>query len=101
MPVKHLDTQAVMYTHLSQPTGIGAFDGQHGMSVAISSVIADGDISSAIACSGASEDISAITGWETGASARPTIIKIASSRRMVILRFTNLDSHKIAANERL
>ena len=80
MPVKHLDTQAVMYTHLSQPTGAGAFDGQHGMS--------DGDISSAIACIGASEDVDAITGWETGANARPAIIKTASSRRMARLRFT-------------
>lgn len=50
MPVKHFDMQAAMNTHLSQSTGIGAFDGQHGMSLAISSVIADGDISSAIAC---------------------------------------------------
>ena len=84
MPVKHLDMQAAMKTHLSQSTGIGAFDGQHGMS--------DGDISS---------DVDAITGWETGASTRPAIIKIASSRRMVILRFTKPDSHRIAANERL
>src|SRR6266851_115950 len=37
MPVKHLDTQAVTYTHLSQPIGAGALDGQHGMSLAISS----------------------------------------------------------------
>ena len=50
MPVKHLDMQAAMKTHLSQSTGAGAFDGQHGMSLAISSVVADGDISSAIAC---------------------------------------------------
>ena len=93
MPVKHFDIQADMRTHLSQSTGIGAFDGQHGMS--------DGDISSAIACIGASEDVDPITGWETGASTRPAIIKIASSRRMVILRFTKPDSHRIAANERL
>jgi hypothetical protein len=39
MPVKHLDRQAAMKTHLSQPTGIGALDGQHGMSSAISSVV--------------------------------------------------------------
>jgi hypothetical protein len=40
--------QAAMKTHLSQSTG--AFDGQHGMSLAISSVVAEADISSAIAC---------------------------------------------------
>ena len=32
MPVKHLDMQAAMDTHLSQPIGTGALDGQHGMS---------------------------------------------------------------------
>ena len=101
MPVKHLDRQAAMYTHLSQPIGAGAFDGQHGMSLAISSVVADGDISSAIACVETSGDVSAMTGWETGANARPAISRIASSRRMVKLRLTNPDSHKIAANERL
>jgi hypothetical protein len=101
MPVKHFDMQAAMKTHLSQPTGAGAFDGQHGMSLAISSVMADGDISSAIACIEMSGDVSAMTGWETGANARPTINRIASSRRMVKLRLTNPDSHKIAANERL
>jgi len=40
MPLKHLDMQAAMYTHLSQSIGAGAFDGQHGMSLAISSAIA-------------------------------------------------------------
>ena len=62
MPVKHLDMQAAMKTHLSQSTGAGAFDGQHGISFAISSVVADGDISSAIACIDTSEDVSAMTG---------------------------------------
>jgi hypothetical protein len=42
MPVKHLDMQAAMKTHLSQSTGAGTFDGQHGISLAISSVVADG-----------------------------------------------------------
>jgi len=101
MPVKHLDTQAVMYTHLSQPTGGGAFDGQHGMSLTISSIVTDGDISSDIACTEASEDISAMTGRETGANARPAITRVASSRRMAKLRFINPESHKMAANERL
>jgi hypothetical protein len=101
MPVKHLDTQAVMYTHLSHPTGAGAFDGQHGMSLAISSIVTDGDISSDIACTEASEGISAMTGRETGANARPAITRVASSRRMAKLRFINPESHKMAANERL
>jgi hypothetical protein len=83
--------------HLSQPTGNGAFDGQHGMSLAISSAMADGDISSAIACIDASEDISAMTGRETGANARPAITRIASSRRMVKFRFTELDSRNLVA----
>jgi len=55
---KKTDAQAAMKTHLSQSTGIGAFGGQHGISLAISSAISsalaiadisDGDISSAIA----------------------------------------------------
>jgi hypothetical protein len=86
--------------HLSQPIGAGAFDGQHGMSPAISSVMADGDISSAIACIDASEDICAMTGRETGANARPATIRIASSRRMVKFRFTELDSLNLVAIER-
>jgi hypothetical protein len=51
---KPTDMQAAMKTHLSHPTGIGTFDGQHGMSLAISSIAAvaaipDELISSAIA----------------------------------------------------
>ncbi len=99
MPVKHLDMQAAMSTHLSQSTGAGAFDGQHGISCVISSVVADGDISSAIACIDMSEDIPAITGWESGANARPAITRIASSRRMVKSYVTCLGSHKLAAME--
>jgi hypothetical protein len=95
MPVKHFDMQADIKTHLSQSTG--AFDGQHGISFAISSVVADGDISSAMACIEAWEGTPAMTGWETGANARPAIIKTASSRRMARLRFTGLSSHKLAA----
>ena len=101
MPEKHLDMQAVMNTHLSQPTGAGALDGQHGMSFAISSVMTDADMSSAIACIEASEDISAMTGRETGANARPAIIRIASMRRMAKLRFTDLMSHKLTAMKSL
>ena len=98
MPVKHLDMQAAMNTQLSQSTGIGAFDGQHGISLAISSVMADGDISSAIACIEAWEDGAAITGRATGANARPAITRTANNRRMVKLRFTDLDSQPFDAN---
>lgn len=102
MPAKHMDVQAVMYMHLSQSTGAGAFEGQHGMSLAISSVMADGDISSAIACIEASEGgVCAMTGRETGANASPAIIKIASSRRMAKLGFTELRSHKTMTMKRL
>src|SRR6266481_6758868 len=101
MPTKPREVQAAMKTHLSQPTGVGAFDGQHGMSLAISSAISEADILSAIACIDTSADESAMTGWDSGANAMPAIIRIASSRRMIKLRFTNPDSHKIAANERL
>lgn len=97
MPVKQFDMQVDMKTHLSQSTGAGAFDGQHGISFAISSIVADGDIPSTMACIEAWEDASAITGCETGANARPAIIKTASSRRMARLRFTDLRSHKLAA----
>jgi hypothetical protein len=35
------DPQAAMKTHLSQSTGMAAFDRQHGMSLAISSIVTD------------------------------------------------------------
>lgn len=113
-PAKHTDPQAAMKRHLSQSTGAGAFDGQHGMSSAISSIMADADMSddaisdgvisggvtsSAIACIGACEDVAAITGRETGANARPAIIRTASNRRMARWRFTSSGSHKIAAKK--
>ena len=85
-----------MNTHLPQSIGAGALDGQHGMSLAISSVIAGGDASSAIACVEASEDDVAITGPESGASAKPAITRIATSRRMVIWQLTPLKSHRMA-----
>ena len=105
MPAKHTDPQAAMKTHLSQSTGTGAFDGQQGMSLAISSimsadisvevisdgVISDGVISSAIACIGSCGDVAPITGRETGANARPAIIRIASKRRMAKLGFTGVE----------
>ena len=82
MPVKHFVMQVAINTHLLQSTG--AFDGQHGISPAISSVMADGDISSAIASTETSGARAAMTGRETGANTRPAIIKTESSRRMVI-----------------
>jgi hypothetical protein len=78
---------------LSQSTGTGAFDGQHGMSPAISSTDAAMAVS---ACTG-SEPAAAVTGRDTGAKARPAIIKTASSRRMVKLRVTGLRFHDLPA----
>lgn len=114
MPAKHTDPQAAMKTHLSQSTGTGAFDGQHGMSSAISAIMSadisaevisgeviGGDvISSAIAGMGPCGDGAAITGRETGANARPAIIRIASKRRMARVRFTVANSHRLVAMER-
>ena len=83
-PAKHWLMQAVINMHLSQPTGAGALLGQQGMPPAISSAIADMAISSAIAGIKASEVVPAMTSRESGASINPAIMKIASSRRMVI-----------------
>jgi len=88
--------QAVMKTHLSQPAGIGALVGQHGISSAIPSAVADMAVSSAIADIDASEDAPAITGRAVGAKTSPAIKKIASNRRMVIWQFTPQKSHKTA-----
>ncbi len=96
MPVKHFDMQAVMNTHLSQSTDAGAFDGQQGMSAAISSAIADMDISPAIADIEASEVAPAMTGEDSGANTSPAIMTIASRRQMVIGRFTAPKSHRTA-----
>ncbi|MEA2831449.1 MAG: hypothetical protein QOF22_2197 [Bradyrhizobium sp.] len=79
-----------MNTHLSQSIGAGALDGQQGMSFAISPAVADMDVSSAI---GAAEVVPAMTGRDNGATTSPAIIRIASSRRMVIWRFTPTKSH--------
>ena len=108
---KPTEPQAAMKTHLSHPTGIGAFDGQHGISLASSSIIS-ADISddamsceavsaaviaSAIISCGACEVVAAIAGRVTGASARPAITRIASNRRMVKFRFTSQNSHRWSA----
>jgi hypothetical protein len=76
--------QAAMSTHLSQLIGAGALEGQQGISLAISSTVADMDISSAIAGIDRSEVGAATTGRDNGANTRPAIMKVASSRRMVI-----------------
>ena len=94
MPVKHFVMQVAINTHLLQSTG--AFDGQHGMSLAISPVMADGDISSAIASIETSGARAAMTGRETGANTRPAIIKTASSRCMAIWQFIPSKSHEMA-----
>lgn len=95
-----------METHLSQSTAACAFDGQHCMSSGISTIVADADvaedgisgdaISSAMACVEASI---AMTGRDTGANTRPTVIKTASIRRMAKAMFTETGSHKLAAKE--
>ena len=90
-----------MNTHLSQPMGAGAFDAQQGMSLAISSAIADADISSAIAGIDGSEIGPAMAGRASGASTSPAITKIANSRQMVIWRVTRQKSHKTAGIESL
>jgi hypothetical protein len=87
MPAKHLDMQAAMNTHLSQSIGTGAFDGQHGISLAISSTVADVDISSAIADIDASAAVPAMTGRDNGASTSPAITEIASRWLMSRRRF--------------
>jgi hypothetical protein len=86
MPVKHFDMQAAMNRHLPQSIGAGALAGQHGMSLAISSVVAD--ISLTISDIAASGIVPAITGEDSGANTSPAIVTIASRRRMVIWRFT-------------
>lgn len=104
IPVKHMDVQAAMKTHLSQPIGAGALDGQQGMSLAISSVMSEADMSPATACIlsciDISEDVPAMTGRETGANARPAITGITSSLRMTELRFTKPSSRDLVAIER-
>jgi hypothetical protein len=101
---KHVELQAAMNRHLSQPIGDGALVGQHGMSSAISSGIAAMsacDIASGIGCIEVSAEGSAITGRETGAAARPAIIKTASRRRMVNLRITGTRFSQIYGERKL
>ena len=93
-PLKHLVMQAAINTHL--PQSIGALVGQHGMSFAIPPAVADTDISSAIAAIDGSEDAPAMTGRDNGANANAATVRIASSPRMVIFRFTSAKSHRMA-----
>jgi len=81
-----------MSTHLSQSITTA----QHGMSFAISAAVADMDISCAIAEVDASNVVPAMTGRDNGAKTSPAIMKTASSRRMVIWRFTPKRSHRTA-----
>jgi hypothetical protein len=90
--------QADINTHLSQSIGAGDFEGQHGMSFAISSAVADINMSSAIA---ESEVVPAMTGRDSGPITNPAIVRIASNRRMVIWRFTPPKSHRMAQIESL
>lgn len=91
--------QTAIKTHLSQPMGVGAFDGQHGISSIVASATADADMSSIVADIDASgmdssdiivSDIDtsgmepAMAGRANGARTRLAVMKIASSRRMVI-----------------
>jgi hypothetical protein len=96
-PTKHMVMQAAMNTHLSQSIGAGALAGQHGISPAI----ADMDISSAIAGIDTSGAAPAMTGRDNGAKTNPAIIRIASSRRMAIWRFTPSKSHRSVKIESL
>jgi len=99
---KHVELQAAMNRHLSHPSGEGALVGQHGiLSSAISSAIADDDISSTIACVALSSAGPAIMGRETGAKARPAIIRTASSRRMVNLYLTVSPFARICGDSKL
>jgi len=91
--------QAAMNTHLSQSIGAGAFEGQHGISPAISSAASEVDMSFAIADIDASDGAPAMTGGDNGANMSPAITEIASSRRMVIWRFTSTKSHRTAQND--
>ena len=99
-PTKNWLMQAAMSTHLSQSIGAGALEGQHGMSPAISSDVADIDISSAIADIGASEGVTVMTDRDNGANTSPTIKETASRRDMVVWQFTPqrpIDTKKLKA----
>jgi hypothetical protein len=84
-----------MKRHLSQPVGVGAFEGQQGMSPAFASAVADTDISSFIADIDASDIVpAAMAGRATGANASPTITRTATKRPMSRREFMVLTSHR-------
>ena len=104
--------QTAIKTHLSQPMGVGAFDGQQGISSIVASAVADADMSSIIADIDASDiDTSDIAASDigpamarraNGAKTRPAIMTIASRRRMVIWWFTPqnpTDASKLKASQ--
>lgn len=99
--VKPVVMQAAMRMHFSQSTGDGAFDGQHGMSFAISSVVADTATSYDIPAIAPSGGDSAMTGRDNGANTKPAIMKIATSWRMAIWWLMVSKSHTRAEIESL
>lgn len=93
-PATDFAAQLAIRTHLSHAAG-DDFDGQHGMSSAMSSAmpfIATAS-SDSIACVAAEATVSAVAGRDNGANAIPTIIRTASNRRMKLLLFTASGSH--------
>ncbi len=63
------------------------------MSFAISCTVADAAISRDIPAIAPAGDDSAMTGRDRGANARPAIMKMATTRRMVIWRYMRSKSH--------
>ncbi len=63
-PAKNTDPQVAMKTHLSQSTDAAAFDGQHGMALAISSIVSADNSDEAMSAEDISDGVisSAITG---------------------------------------
>jgi hypothetical protein len=82
IPANDIDMQAAINTHLSQSTGAGAFDGQHGISSDIDAIFMAADTAEFAAA-----------GMVNGAVTNPAIRKIASSREMRSDGFTTASSH--------
>lgn len=91
--------QVAIRTHLSHADGDVDFDGQHGMSSAMSSAKSSGKsfiataLSDTITWIDAGATVSAIADRDNGVKAIPTIVRIASNRRMKCVRFTASGSH--------
>lgn len=98
--VKPVVIQAAIRRHFSQSIGNGVFDGQHGMSFAISSAIDAATITSGIAAIVPAGE-PAMTGRANGAKAKPAIMTIATSLRMVIWQSMVPKSHMRAQIESL